>query len=71
MGFSKTHFTKTHQLYLTIKRNQLLCKLTLKHVNKQPDHIQLHFNGRRFKKAYQHCMLAFTIYSHSMHLASS
>ncbi|RNA35283.1 surfeit locus 2 [Brachionus plicatilis] len=34
--------------------NQLFCKLTLKHVNKQPDHIQKHLNGKRFQKAYNH-----------------
>ena len=38
-------------------RNQLFCKLTSKHVNKQSDHVQLHFNGRRFQKAYKHCKI--------------
>lgn len=29
--------------------------MTYKHLNKQPDHIQKHLNGRRFQKAYKHC----------------
>ncbi len=32
----------------------LFCLLTLKHVNKQPHHIQRHLNGRRFQKAYEY-----------------
>ncbi|CAF1090924.1 unnamed protein product [Brachionus calyciflorus] len=36
------------------RTNQWFCKLTLKHVNKQPDHIERHLNGRKFQKAYKH-----------------
>jgi hypothetical protein len=31
--------------------------LTMKHVNKQPDHVQRHVEGRRFQKSYQYCKL--------------
>lgn len=35
-------------------KNQFFCLLTLKHVNKQPDHVQKHVEGRRFQKSYQY-----------------
>lgn len=39
--------------------NQLFCKLTLRHINKQPHHVLRHVNGKRFKKAlskYEECV---------------
>ncbi|XP_034566358.1 surfeit locus protein 2 [Notolabrus celidotus] len=39
--------------------NQLFCKLTLRHLNKQPHHVLRHVNGKRFKKAlskYEECV---------------
>ncbi|CAL8277026.1 unnamed protein product [Merluccius merluccius] len=38
---------------------QLFCKLTLRHLNRQPHHVLKHVNGKRFKKAlgkYEECM---------------
>ncbi|XP_057675692.1 surfeit locus protein 2 [Corythoichthys intestinalis] len=38
---------------------QLFCKLTLRHLNKQPHHVLKHVNGKRFKKAlakYDECV---------------
>ncbi|XP_060613103.2 surfeit locus protein 2 [Anolis sagrei] len=32
---------------------QLFCQLTLRHLNAQPEHIQRHFQGRRFQRALQ------------------
>ncbi|XP_049594257.1 surfeit locus protein 2 [Syngnathus scovelli] len=39
--------------------NQLFCKLTLRHLNRQPHHVLRHVNGKRFKKAlakYEDCV---------------
>ncbi|XP_061656847.1 surfeit locus protein 2 [Syngnathoides biaculeatus] len=39
--------------------NQLFCKLTLRHLNRQPHHVLKHVNGKRFKKAlikYEECL---------------
>ncbi|XP_077398972.1 surfeit locus protein 2 [Vanacampus margaritifer] len=39
--------------------NQLFCKLTLRHLNRQPHHLLKHVNGKRFKKAlgkYEECV---------------
>ncbi|XP_077353661.1 surfeit locus protein 2 [Festucalex cinctus] len=39
--------------------NQLFCKLTLRHLNRQPHHVLKHVNGKRFKKAlakYEECV---------------
>ncbi|XP_019735193.1 surfeit locus protein 2 [Hippocampus comes] len=39
--------------------NQLFCKLTLRHLNRQPHHVLKHVNGTRFKKAlskYEECV---------------
>ncbi|XP_062269432.1 surfeit locus protein 2 [Platichthys flesus] len=39
--------------------NQLFCKLTLRHLNRQPHHVLRHVNGKRFKKAlgkYEECV---------------
>ncbi|XP_072310169.1 surfeit locus protein 2 [Eucyclogobius newberryi] len=38
--------------------NQLFCKLTLRHLNRQPNHVMRHVSGKRFKKAlaiYEEC----------------
>ncbi|KAK5852019.1 hypothetical protein PBY51_023525 [Eleginops maclovinus] len=38
---------------------QLFCKLTLRHLNRQPHHVLRHVNGKRFKKAlckYEECV---------------
>lgn len=35
--------------------NQLFCKLTIRHINRQPHHILRHVNGKRFKKALSKC----------------
>lgn len=35
--------------------NQLFCKLTLRHLNRQPHHVLRHVNGKRFKKALSKC----------------
>ncbi|XP_068191281.1 surfeit locus protein 2 [Antennarius striatus] len=43
----------------TKQPNQLFCKLTLRHINRQPHHILRHVNGKRFKKAlsrYEECL---------------
>lgn len=34
---------------------QLFCKLTLRHLNRQPHHVLRHVNGKRFKKALSKC----------------
>eukprot|EP00105_Crassostrea_gigas_P010857 XP_011426275.1 PREDICTED: surfeit locus protein 2-like isoform X1 [Crassostrea gigas] len=34
------------------REHQLFCLLTLRHINKNPEHIKRHIEGRRFKKAY-------------------
>lgn len=36
-------------------RKQLFCKLTLRHLNRQPHHVLRHVNGKRFKKALSKC----------------
>lgn len=35
--------------------NQLFCKLTLRHLNRQPHHVLRHVSGKRFKKALSKC----------------
>ncbi|CAJ1070614.1 surfeit locus protein 2 [Xyrichtys novacula] len=47
-----------HIVPSTKQPNQLFCKLTLRHLNKQPHHVLRHVNGKRFKKAlskYEEC----------------
>lgn len=47
-----------HIVPSTKKPNQLFCKLTLRHLNRQPEHVLRHVNGKRFKKAlakYEEC----------------
>ncbi len=41
--------------FLFVSRNQLFCKLTLRHLNRQPHHVLRHVNGKRFKKALSKC----------------
>lgn len=41
-----------HIVPSTKKPNQLFCKLTLRHLNRQPQHVLRHVNGKRFKKAF-------------------
>jgi len=33
---------------------QLFCKLTWRHLNKEPHHIMKHIEGKRFQRAYVH-----------------
>ncbi|XP_013864870.1 surfeit locus protein 2 [Austrofundulus limnaeus] len=48
-----------HIVPSTKQPNHLFCKLTLRHLNRQPDHVLRHVNGKRFKKAlskYEDCV---------------
>lgn len=48
-----------HIVPSTKQPNQLFCKLTLRHLNRQPHHVLRHVNGKRFKKAvskYEDCV---------------
>ncbi|XP_067341193.1 surfeit locus protein 2 [Channa argus] len=48
-----------HIVASTKQPNQLFCKLTLRHLNRQPHHVLRHVNGKRFKKAlskYEECV---------------
>ncbi|XP_026153477.1 surfeit locus protein 2 [Mastacembelus armatus] len=48
-----------HIVPSTKQPNQLFCKLTLRHINRQPHHVLTHVNGKRFKKAfskYEECV---------------
>lgn len=48
-----------HIVPSTKQANQLFCKLTLRHLNRQPHHVLRHVNGKRFKKAlskYEECV---------------
>ncbi|KAM9840989.1 surfeit locus protein 2 [Aulostomus maculatus] len=48
-----------HVVPSTKQTNQLFCKLTLRHLNRQPHHVLRHVNGKRFKKAlsqYEECV---------------
>lgn len=40
---------------VSFSSNQLFCKLTLRHLNRQPHHVLRHVNGKRFKKALSKC----------------
>uniref|UniRef100_A0A3Q3VPQ0 Surfeit 2 n=1 Tax=Mola mola TaxID=94237 RepID=A0A3Q3VPQ0_MOLML len=40
-----------HIVPSTKQPHQLFCKLTLRHLNRQPHHVLRHVNGKRFKKA--------------------
>ncbi|XP_029372137.1 surfeit locus protein 2 [Echeneis naucrates] len=48
-----------HIVQSTKQPNQLFCKLTLRHLNRQPHHVLRHVNGKRYKKAlskYEECV---------------
>ncbi|XP_071371759.1 surfeit locus protein 2 [Centroberyx affinis] len=48
-----------HIVPSTKQPNQLFCKLTLRHLNRQPHHVLRHVSGKRFKKAlskYEECV---------------
>ncbi|XP_074474675.1 surfeit locus protein 2 [Sebastes fasciatus] len=48
-----------HIVPSTKQPKQLFCKLTLRHLNRQPHHVLKHVNGKRFKKAlskYEECV---------------
>ncbi|XP_024154461.1 surfeit locus protein 2 [Oryzias melastigma] len=48
-----------HIIPSTKQPNQLFCKLTLRHLNRDPHHVLIHVNGKRFKKAlaqYEECV---------------
>uniref|UniRef100_A0A3P9J1X1 Surfeit 2 n=1 Tax=Oryzias latipes TaxID=8090 RepID=A0A3P9J1X1_ORYLA len=48
-----------HIIPSTKQPNQLFCKLTLRHLNREPRHVLIHINGKRFKKAlaqYEECV---------------
>ncbi|CAL8282210.1 unnamed protein product [Gadus morhua 'NCC'] len=48
-----------HIVHSSKQPMQLFCKLTLRHLNRQPHHVLKHVNGKRFKKAlgkYEDCM---------------
>ncbi|XP_026209580.1 surfeit locus protein 2 [Anabas testudineus] len=48
-----------HIVPSTKQPKQLFCKLTLRHLNRQPHHVLRHVNGKRFKKAlskYEECV---------------
>uniref|UniRef100_G3PWK5 Surfeit 2 n=1 Tax=Gasterosteus aculeatus aculeatus TaxID=481459 RepID=G3PWK5_GASAC len=54
--FSSTTLFSSLQI---AKSKQLFCKLTLRHLNRQPHHVLRHVNGKRFKKAlckYEECV---------------
>ncbi len=40
---------------INIYRRQLFCKLTWRHLNKEPHHIMKHIEGKKFQRAYIHC----------------
>ncbi|KAM4719765.1 surfeit locus protein 2 [Anableps anableps] len=43
-----------HIVSSTKQPNRLFCKLTLRHLNRQPDHVLRHVSGKRYKKALSH-----------------
>ncbi|XP_029920702.1 surfeit locus protein 2 [Myripristis murdjan] len=48
-----------HIVPSTKQPGRLFCKLTVRHLNRQPHHVLTHVNGKRFKKAllkYEECM---------------
>lgn len=38
-----------------VDRRQLFCKLTSRHLNKDPHHMLKHLEGKKFKRAYAKC----------------
>ncbi|XP_051269121.1 surfeit locus protein 2 [Dicentrarchus labrax] len=56
--FNYTQY-EPHIVPSTKQPNQLFCKLTLRHLNRQPHHVLRHVTGKRFKKAlskYEECV---------------
>lgn len=48
-----------HVVPSTKQPNHLFCKLTLRHINRVPEHVLRHVNGKRYKKAlayYEECV---------------
>uniref|UniRef100_W5KL42 Surfeit 2 n=1 Tax=Astyanax mexicanus TaxID=7994 RepID=W5KL42_ASTMX len=48
-----------HLVPSTKQPNHLFCKLTLRHLNRVPEHVLRHINGKRYKKAlgeYEECV---------------
>lgn len=48
-----------HVVQSSKQPKQLFCRLTLRHLNRQPHHVLRHVNGKRFKKAlekYEECV---------------
>lgn len=41
--------------FLCLVRHQLFCKLTLRHINKFPEHVLRHVQGKRYQKALKTC----------------
>lgn len=48
-------FKKNVTRWCLFSSKQLFCKLTLRHLNRQPHHVLRHVNGKRFKKALSKC----------------
>ena len=53
-------------LFHLLSRMQLFCKLTLRHLNRQPHHVLKHVNGKRFKKALGKCKCRYIDPYHSL-----
>lgn len=51
-AFDYTAF-EPHIVPSTKNRHQLFCKLTLRHINKSPEHVLRHTRGRRYQRALQ------------------
>lgn len=54
-AFSNFDYTafEPHIVPSTKNRHQLFCKLTLRHINKSPEHVLRHTQGRRYQRALQ------------------
>jgi len=48
-------FIRKFLLKINLLRKQLFCKLTCRHLNKEPHHIMKHIQGKKFQRAYIHC----------------
>ncbi|ROL53850.1 Surfeit locus protein 2 [Anabarilius grahami] len=44
-----------HVVNSTKQLNHLFCKLTLRHINRVPQHVLRHVNGKRYRKALDQC----------------
>lgn len=56
-SFSKFDYAafEPHIVPSTKNRHQLFCKLTLRHINKSPEHVLRHTQGRRYQRALHQC----------------